>query len=144
MIMLFELSQFFLCCSPPPSTPHSLRESHTLFMSMVLHINTLATPFPVLNFTSPCPLCNHLFALVNPLTSSPTPTHPLSSFSLLYSIVYRYVIYYHFCSVSILLFLNKPFSISYNNGLVMMNSFSFFLSGKLFICPSILNDNFAG
>ena len=33
---------------------------------------------------------------------------------------------------------------SYNNGLVMMNSFSFFLSGKLFICPSILNDSFSG
>ena len=24
---------------------------------------------------------------------------------------------------------------------MMMNSFSFFLSGKLFICPSILNDS---
>ena len=129
-----------------PSTQHPPLPQgiHTLFMSMVLHINTLATPFPVLYFTSPCPLCNYLFALVNPLTSSPTPTHPLPSFSLLYSIVYRYVIYCHFCSVSILFFLNKPFSISYNNGLVMMNSFSFFLSGKLFICPSILNDNFAG
>ena len=32
---------------------------------------------------------------------------------------------------------------SYNTGLVVMNSFSFFLSGKLFICPSILNDSFA-
>ena len=28
--------------------------------------------------------------------------------------------------------------------MVMMNSFSFFLSGKLFTCPSILNDIFAG
>ena len=26
----------------------------------------------------------------------------------------------------------------------MMNTFSFFLSGKLFICPLILNDSFAG
>ena len=25
-----------------------------------------------------------------------------------------------------------------------MNSFSFFLSGKLFVCPLILNDRFAG
>ena len=25
-----------------------------------------------------------------------------------------------------------------------MNSFSFFLSGKLFLCPSIMNDSFAG
>ena len=29
-------------------------------------------------------------------------------------------------------------------GLVMMNSFTFTLSGKHFICPSILNDSFAG
>ena len=44
-----------------------------------------------------------------------------------------------------LFFLNKsPFNISWNNGLVMMNSFSFTLSGKHFICPSILNDSFAG
>ena len=35
-----------------------------------------------------------------------------------------------------------PFSISYNNGLVMMNSFSFTLSGKLFICFSNLNGRF--
>ena len=40
-------------------------------------------------------------------------------------------------------FLNKSLYISYNNGLVMMNCFSFFLSGKLFICPLILNDSFS-
>ena len=38
----------------------------------------------------------------------------------------------------------RPFNISYNSGLVMMNSFRFTLSGKHFICPSILNDSFAG
>ena len=32
---------------------------------------------------------------------------------------------------------------SCNTGLVMMSSFSFFLSGKLFVCPVILNDSFA-
>ena len=32
----------------------------------------------------------------------------------------------------------------YNKGLVMMNSFNLTLSGKHFICPSILNDSFAG
>ena len=35
------------------------------------------------------------------------------------------------------------FNISYNKSLVMMNSFSFTLSGKHFICPPILNDSFA-
>ena len=37
-----------------------------------------------------------------------------------------------------------PFNISYNSGLVMMNSFNLTLSEKHFICPSILNDSFAG
>ena len=35
-------------------------------------------------------------------------------------------------------------NISYNKGLVMMNSFNSTLSEKHFICPSILNDSFAG
>ena len=38
----------------------------------------------------------------------------------------------------------KLFNISYNTGLVAMNPFSFFLFGKLFICPSILNGSFSG
>ena len=33
---------------------------------------------------------------------------------------------------------------SYNKGLVVMNSFNLTLSVKHFICPSILNDSFAG
>ena len=38
----------------------------------------------------------------------------------------------------------SPFNISYNKGLVMMNSFNLTLSGKHFLSPSILNDSFAG
>ena len=38
----------------------------------------------------------------------------------------------------------SAFNISYNKGLVMMNSFNLTLSEKHFICPSILNDSFAG
>ena len=38
----------------------------------------------------------------------------------------------------------SSFNISYNKGLVMTNSFNLTLSGKHFICPSILNDSFAG
>ena len=38
----------------------------------------------------------------------------------------------------------SPFNISYSKGLVMMNSFKLTLSGKYFICPSILNDSFDG
>ena len=38
----------------------------------------------------------------------------------------------------------NPFKISYNKDLVMMNSFNLTLSEKHFICPSILNESFAG
>ena len=38
----------------------------------------------------------------------------------------------------------SPFNISYNNGLVLMNSFNLFLAEKHFICPSILKNSFAG
>ena len=59
-------------------------------------------------------------------------------------IVDRYVFFAILLFIVLILFLSKSLNISYNNGLVMMNSFSFFLSGKLFICLSILNDSFAG
>ena len=38
----------------------------------------------------------------------------------------------------------RPFNISFRVGLVLINSFSFCLSEKLFISPSILNDNLTG
>ena len=60
------------------------------------------------------------------------------------SIVDRYVfitiLFFFFHSSS----WRRPFNISYNTGLVMMNPIRFFLSGKLFICPLILNDSFVG
>ena len=40
--------------------------------------------------------------------------------------------------------LKNSLNISYNASLVMINFFSFCLSGKLFSCSSILNDSFAG
>ena len=44
----------------------------------------------------------------------------------------------------IFFFLDKSLNVSYNKGLVMMNSFNLTLSGKHFICPSSVNDSFAG
>ena len=61
-----------------PSTlqPPSLRQSlHHCSRPRVMSISALATPFPALYFTSPWLFCNHLFVLLNPLTSSPTPHH---------------------------------------------------------------------
>ena len=65
LIKLLQLSQFFPLWPPLCSCP------------WVMHINSLSTPFPVLYFTVPWLFCNYLFVLLNPLTSSPIPPHPL-------------------------------------------------------------------
>ena len=75
----------------PPSTKH-LPLPQTiptpLFMAWVIHINSLATPFPILYFTSPWLFCNSLFVLLHPLTSSPILPHfpqtwkPFQTFSI--------------------------------------------------------------
>ena len=38
----------------------------------------------------------------------------------------------------------RPFNILHNAGLVVIHYFSFFFSGKLIICPLILNEGYAG
>ena len=74
LTILLQLSQFL----PFPlstSTTHSLRPSpHHCSCPWVMHIRSLATPFPIY-FTSPWLFHNYLFVLLNPLTSSPTPQH---------------------------------------------------------------------
>ena len=58
----------------PPSMqqPHSLRQTwYHCSCPWVMCISPLATPFPILCFTSPWLFCNYLFVLLNPLTSSP-------------------------------------------------------------------------
>ena len=83
LIMLLQFSQCLPLGPPPHSTPHSLRPSpHCCSCPWVMHINSLATPFPMLYFTSPWLFCNYLFVLLNPLTSSPIPPQPLPSSNL--------------------------------------------------------------
>ena len=56
--------------------PHSHRPSpHHCLCPWVMHVSSLATPFPILYFTSPCLFCNYLCVLLNALTSSPIPPH---------------------------------------------------------------------
>ena len=76
LIMLLRLSQFPPpLCPLPPSTPHSLRQSpHHCSSPWVMHISSLATPFPILYFTFPWLFCNYPF-LLNPLTSLPIPAY---------------------------------------------------------------------
>ena len=74
--MLLQFSQFSPTSPPPPSTANSLRQSpHPYSCPGVMHINSLATLFPMLYFTSPWLFCNYLLVLPNPLTSSPIPAH---------------------------------------------------------------------
>lgn len=52
-------------------------------------------------------------------------------------ILLSFIQFYHFVLVR-----RVPFNISYVTGLVVVNSFIFYLSGKAFISPSYLEDNF--
>ena len=80
LIMLLQWSQFFSFCPPPPRTPYSLRQSpHHCSCPWVMHISSLASPFPVLYFTYLWLFYNYLFVLLNPLTSSPIPLTTLPS-----------------------------------------------------------------
>ena len=74
---------------PPPSTPHSLRQFlHLCSCPWVMRVSSLATPFPILYFTSPWLFCNYLFVLPNPLTShSFSHTSPPISLSLTFGIL---------------------------------------------------------
>ena len=68
----------------PSSTPHSLRQSiHLCSCPWVMHVSSLATPFPILYFTSPWLFCNYIFVLLNPFTSSPIPPQPPSHLATL-------------------------------------------------------------
>ena len=75
--MLLQLSWFFLLYSLPPNVPYSLKQSfHHCSCPWVMHISSVATPFPILYFITPWLLCNYLFVLLYPLTSSPLPPQP--------------------------------------------------------------------
>ena len=70
---------------PPPSIPLSLRQlPHYCTCPWVMCISSLATPFPILYFTSTWLFCHYLCILLNTLTSSPIPSplHPFPHTSL--------------------------------------------------------------
>ena len=64
---------------PSPSTLYSLRQfPHHCSCPWVMGISSLASTFPILYFTSPWLFCNYQFVLLNPLISSPIPSHHTS------------------------------------------------------------------
>ena len=85
---------------PPPSTPNSLKQSpHHCSCPWVMHISSLATPFPILYFTAPWLFCNYQFVLLNPLTSSPTPPYLLLSGNHQYTLRVHYSVSVLVCFV---------------------------------------------
>ena len=76
LIMLLQLSTFFLC-PPPPSTP--IPSSNFPFISYpwVVHRSFLASPFPILFLTSSCLFCAYQCVFLNtctfPFILPPTP-----------------------------------------------------------------------
>ena len=104
LIMLLQLSWFFALGPPPASISHSFRQSPYLCSCpWVIHISSLATPFPILYFTSPWLFCNYLFVLLNPLTSSPIVPNPLPSGSHQNALhVHDSVLILHVCLVCFL------------------------------------------
>ena len=163
--MLLQLSHFspFIPLHPvPPSHPHSPPLSSCPW---VVHITSLASTFPILFLTSPCLFSTYQLCFLFPVPfpySFPFPpplitlheicisvnlflfSYLLSLFCFSRSVVdsFEFVVILLFILL-IFFFLDSPFNISYK-GLVMMNSFNLTLPEKHFICPSILNDSFAG
>ena len=71
-----SFSSFASLHQAPPSpsgNPHTIAHVHGSW------VGSLAIPFPILYFISPWLLCNYLFILLNPHTSSPIPHNLLTS-----------------------------------------------------------------
>ena len=166
--MLLQLSHFFLPFIPLHPAP-SFPLAFPLLSSCpwVIHISSLASPFPILLLTSPCLCCTYHLCFLFPVpfpSFSPAADNPPGDLHFCDSVPVLVVCLVHFCfcfrfgcwwlwvcchfavhSFDLLLFLRlSPFNILYTKVLVMMNSFNLTLSGRHFICPSILNDSFAG
>ena len=63
--------------SPPPCTPLPSAFPAPQFMSMVIHISSLASTFPILFLTSLCLFCAYHLCFLFPVPFSPFSTLPL-------------------------------------------------------------------
>ena len=78
LIILLQLSHFFLSfISVHP--PHPSYQNLPAFSSCpwVVHITSLASPFPILFLTSPCPFCTYQLCFLFPVPFSPLSPLPL-------------------------------------------------------------------
>ena len=65
-----------LASLPPAPPPTPSGSPHTGSCPWVMCVGSLATPFPIVYFTSPWLFCNYLFVLISSHTSSPIPHNP--------------------------------------------------------------------
>ena len=124
-ILCFFIISYWLCCNSFPPSLHSSLHIPSLPCSLPHWSPSMWSPF--LWFCS-CSICLLSFCFCF-----------LGSLLIVVSLL-LFTVYCFWSSISQI----SPLKISYNKGLVMMNSFNLTLSGKHFICLSILNDNFAG
>ena len=148
--MLLQLSHF------PPFTPlhlaHPLPPTFPPFSSCpwVILISSLAYTFPILFLPSPCLFSTYHLYLFSEPSPLPPPTprlitlHVISIsvvlflFQLFAQFAFVLGVVVNNCEFAViftvhifyLIFQINPFNISYNNGLVMMNSFNLTLSEK--------------
>ena len=77
LIILLYMPKIFPLSASTQDLPLPQTMPTPLFISMgIMHISSLATPFPILYFTSPWLFCNYLF-VPNTLTWLPIPLHVL-------------------------------------------------------------------
>ena len=173
LIMLLQWPPFSPLYSPFDLHPPILQcLPHLSSCPWVIHISSLKSlvpiPFLPLPFyfmpTNYATYSLYLFpsSLPSPPYRKPSMWHPFLWFCSCSSCLLSFCFHcFSFCQVHLLMVVSllsfycsyfwsslisyiSPFNISYNKDLVMTNSLNLTLSGKHFICPSILNDSFAG
>ena len=92
LIILLQLSWVFPLLAPLHQNP-PLHQAvpHPCSCPRVMCVRSLATPFPILYFTSPWLFCNYLFVLLNPLTSHPF-SHILPSHLFIFTLTFGILI----------------------------------------------------
>ena len=163
--MLFQLSQFCTLYPPAPRpttfpqtipTPWSVSMGHAYMF--------FGCSIPYVYFISPWLFCNYQFVPLNPFTfftHGPQLSSHLATIKMFSMILFLlYLFSYCVCKIQLLIEMYLlPFNCSHFYLLFLRKvpltfhklmvwwwwiPLVFFLSGKLFICPSILNNSFAG
>ena len=111
--------------APPPSVPPNPALS---LCPWVIHINSLASPFPILFVTSPCLFCTYHLCFLFPVPFPPSFSHPHSLRPQFISLGRTYKFFGFSISYTIL---NLPLSILYLP-FILLTPCTF---SSIFLCP---------